>query len=244
MKIETYLPLFSGFYGTFFEPDYSDYLNEKGLTDEDIEFNNTDYELDVVKYFAYFVEQNIPFVKSVKVQNIVSPKYYNFSNDSVNVEIDLNTKELKAYIKANALELNKYLKENYTSCSGFISRYPNSFEGWKEATNNWTKLENHYLGSLLNFYLQNEGIFELSAYYYVEENIYIGEYITELTKEVKELYYDDKVKICIDNFDKLEVFGYTELLMNQYKTMAKKLGLDFVQYFCEKETDYILKTLS
>jgi len=71
-------------------------------------------------------------------------------------------KWLVAYLKDHESAFSKYLKDNYTDRSGFYSSHPNYIEGWKEKTDNWTKLDGHYLGALLEFFCQEEGIEEYS----------------------------------------------------------------------------------
>ena len=176
--IKTYLPVFTGFYNTIFEMDESDFCNENNVSFEQLTVDYKQYEIDVVKQCIDFVKQNCPFITSIEFENICSPKYYNFSNDSANITVEIDLKVLKKYLTTNKNALNDYLKERYTSCSGFISHYPNTFEGWKEETENFTELEGHYLGSLLDFYFLNEEINDVDMYYYVTKNIYEGEYIT------------------------------------------------------------------
>ena len=48
MKTKTYLPVFNGFYNTIFEADTSNYEFENSCTFDDLEFNNEQYEKDVV----------------------------------------------------------------------------------------------------------------------------------------------------------------------------------------------------
>ena len=163
--IKTYLPLFSGFYGTLFEPQF-----------EAEEFDNEQYQNDVAKECCNFIAENCEFIKSIKFEAVVSPKFYNFGNDSINIIVNLNRVAFKRYLNDNRVALDKYLKERYTSCSGFISHYGNSFEEWKEETSNFKELDNHYLGSLLDFYFLNEGIEEETMYYYVSERVYTESY--------------------------------------------------------------------
>ena len=77
-----------------------------------------------------------------------------------------------AYLKEHDEKFRKYLKEQYTSCSGFISSYPNNAGSWLEDN----PLEHqHKLGAVLQFILLNEGVEEFDMYYYCSENVYLME---------------------------------------------------------------------
>jgi hypothetical protein len=63
---------------------------------------------------------------------------------------------LHAYLKESRDTFNSWLRKRYTSRSGFISSYPNDVEGWEEETENFTKLDGHYLGAILDFIASEE----------------------------------------------------------------------------------------
>lgn len=174
--IKTYLPLFSGFYGTIWESDESDFCSKNNCTFDDLIVDYDAYNKDVILGICDFVESNCEFIKTVKLENICSPKYYNFSNNSANVTIEIKKREFKKYLNNNKEALDNYLRERYTSYDGFWPSYGNSFELWKQETDNFVNLENHYLGSLLDFYFFNEEITEYDAYGMNE--VYIDSYIT------------------------------------------------------------------
>lgn len=176
--IKTYLPVFTGFYNTLFEFDENDFCSENECEYDDLTIDYSQYEYDAVIEIMDFVESNCEFIKSIKFEKICSPKEYNFANDSANVTIEIKAREFKKYLNDNKEALNEYLKKRYTSCSGFISHYGNSFEEWKKETNNFVDLEGHYLGSLLDFYFENEEVNELDCYYFVSERVYSHNYIT------------------------------------------------------------------
>ena len=187
--IETYLPLFSGFYGTYWEGDDKieqeiEHLNElravKGLEPIDYDacqFDYKDYEMQVVKGIAQYLERElVGFVNNITIQGVVSPREYNFYNDSANVVITLskgNIELINSYLSIHSTEFAAYLKERYTSCSGFISSYPNNIEEFMEGE----PLEHkHKLGAILDFICECEGIEEINAYYNVEAYIQVSNY--------------------------------------------------------------------
>jgi hypothetical protein len=177
--INTYLPVFPGFYSTIFEPDEQfemDYINElrleKGLEEvkfDDIEFDYSDYYNQVAKSVTNVVYNELKdFVKDIKFEEVISPKYYNYSNDSINVEITLtkeNERKILSYLSENKDYFDKYLKDNYTSRSGFIPYYDNSIT---EFMLDKPLEHKHKLGSILNFICENEGITQDTLYYGME----------------------------------------------------------------------------
>lgn len=200
-SIKTYLPLFSGFYHGWFDPDneienyiynYNDEPNEleRQISWNDIDFDFDTYQNDVVIFCCYYLQCELKNfgIEKITFENISSPKYYNFSNDSINCEIVLNTDILSEYIYKNNEAFIKYLKDNYTSRDGFISLFSNLFTEWAFDTNNFKDFENcnaHLLGSILQFICENEEIQEIQIFEDWCMNSYIGEYI-----EIKEILND------------------------------------------------------
>ena len=119
------------------------------------------------------------FIGTIKFESLESPKYYNYSNDSINVLIDPNKETISNYIYEHKDEFCKYLRDNYTSCDGFVSSHSNSFDEWECLTKNFRsfKIHSHYLGSVLQFIAENEEITEEDLYYNVMEQIDEYEYI-------------------------------------------------------------------
>lgn len=167
-KIETWLPVFPGFYGTYYEPDESCEL--EGIASERhfnslpelihydmIKFDYKDYKNEIAENAVYAIENDLSeFVESIKFQKIKSPKYYNFSNDSIDIEITLTAKNINSimdYLDKNSKNFQEYLTENYTSRSGFISHYSNDFNDWFSED---SLTHNHKLGAILNFIWYNE----------------------------------------------------------------------------------------
>jgi len=205
-KFETFVPVFSGFYGTVWEHDLQmeistlkesleNFLSSKTKKVNIIDLNNQESDLiyDNFDYNAYreyiaktFCDElisYIPFIQKIKFQKIQSPKEYNFVNDSIDCEITLKSlKAFQNYLYENKEKLDKYLHLEYTSCDGFISSYPNNFDEWESDTENFTNLKFHYLGSLLDFYVWNEyrsDCIDLETLIYenMYENIYMNEFI-------------------------------------------------------------------
>lgn len=199
ISIETWLPIFPGFYGTIFESDTEGELcsqnQERDLSlpeieYDDLDFDNSAYETEVVKQCTSFIEDQLKplgLVTAIKFQGISSPKEYNFHNDSGNIEVDLtkaNIKAIKAYIYAHRKEYEEYLVR-YKSCSGFISYYNHDFDSWKEYTDNFMNYSEkaHYLGSILEFICLNEGWDSEVMYDSLE--VYVSNYCQDRTRQMK-----------------------------------------------------------
>lgn len=197
-QIKTYLPVFSGFYGTFWECNDEEreveHVNEKrdelGL--EPIKFNDCNfdysaYNMRAVKGIAAYLEKNFTeFISGIEIEKIVSPREYNFKNDSVDVIIsisDNNSHAIRAYLFNAMDDFNNYLKDKYTSRSGFTSFYPNKANEFLQS--DWLT-DKHKLGSVLDFILNHSHTgddLELSIYYNIENHIECTNYdeLTTLT---------------------------------------------------------------
>ena len=187
MKAETYCPVFTGFYNTIWEMDETSEIesvnqdSDKEYDYDDFSWDYNSYNKDVCKGFteAFLdkIQEFIPSVKSVKFQEMRSPREYNFANDAIDIEVEFNSNEIRKYINNNLGAWEKYLEDHYTSCSGFWSSYPNDSDSWKNDTNNYKELSGHYLGSILQFICDNEGVEEFEDFYYnVMDDMYINEY--------------------------------------------------------------------
>jgi len=176
MKTSTYLPLFSGFYGSIWseqdfcgEEDY--YKIPEGMYFDDFVDWQSYYNAIAEKYCEYVEESLGDFVNEIKYEKVGSPRYYNCSNDWIECEIDFNRELIELYILDNFNEFEKYIQENYTSRDGFHSFYENDARQWTEG---WES-DQHKVGSVLNFICKNEGIEE--PYYF--DDLHISMYYTE-----------------------------------------------------------------
>jgi hypothetical protein len=202
IKVDTWLPVFSGFYGTLWETDGDEesevseinyQRKEKGLKPVEWDAVKWDYEgyrQDVVKQVSVYVGNELEkagFISALKFQELRSPREYNFANDSVNIEIELskkNTVKILSYLSEHKKEFSEYISERYTSRSGFLSSYSNDAETW---LNGESVAHGHKLGSILHFILLNENgqQYEMEIYEHLCGNgcrLYATNF-DELTKE-------------------------------------------------------------
>ncbi len=180
-KIETWCPLFPGFYNTLYDLDTDKVLEgynenddwhheerkEKGYSlDEEIEYDdleidNEGYEKALAKIFVEFVEKKLkPYVVKINLQNVSSPKQYNYENDSINIEVEIDLEAIKKFFENKEVlkSYSTFLKAIYTSCDGFISSYSNDVDVWLEDIKRLPDIENieHKMGSILEFILEYE----------------------------------------------------------------------------------------
>lgn len=182
--VKTFLPAFPGFYNSLIDGDYEieNYLQDENLEYDQIDFDFNKYKNHVAYYSCDFMEKELSDfgVISILFENVYSPKYYNFETDSVNCEITINPVKINEYIYSNYQDFEKYLENNYKSCSGFISYYSVYAFEWVTQTNNFLNFIDsnpHFLGDILNFICENEGIGSENLYSHIYENTYIGEFI-------------------------------------------------------------------
>ena len=164
--VETWLPIFPGFYGTLYEPNeemdiqyVNDEREEQGkepLDFDDFEFDYKGYQLEICKSFTSVIEDLLfdkGLVASMVYQKVNSPREYNFANDNVDIQVTLTSDNITAIMKAvkdNWGKWGEYLKEKYTSYDGFSSFYSNNTEDWNIRE---SLQDGHKLGAILQFLL-------------------------------------------------------------------------------------------
>ena len=193
--IESYLPIFTGFYGSFLDPyeNYQivseiEYINElrQEKNKKPIDYDNLkiDYDNlynDLSSELCYIVNDLLEdFIHVIKYESLESPKYYNYSNDKIKILIKPNKNKILEYISKNFENWDKYLKNNFTSYDGFFSFYSNNPNSKDWNVKNIFK--DIQLQSVLNFIAENENILENEL---LENEIYINNYITNFEQLIK-----------------------------------------------------------
>ena len=195
IKTQSYLPIFTGFYGSFFE-DYLnhleemeyEYLAENGIQDEQPEFDYQTFYKDCSYEMMYKVCELLTDLNVIDNYNFVelqSPKEYNFANDKIIIDYVLteaNVSNIKSYIDDNYDAFALYIKDNYTSYDGFYSFHSNDAKEWVYSLIECLEDE-HKLGSILNFILENEDTSEHRLFEEIVDGGVI--YLYELTNENK-----------------------------------------------------------
>ena len=187
IKQATWLPIFTGYYNSIF--DDSDYTIERETELSESEYQEyyeqlfkagVSYEFFQAELYGFCnftkcfeaASQSISdalinldhadIILDVIYEKTVSPKYYNFSTDSINCTIEYDADKLRQYIYKHSAAYSNYLIATYTSRSGFISSYSNDFNDWL----NFDDLGEHELGSVLQFVINNESEDAVMDLYY------------------------------------------------------------------------------
>jgi len=195
---KTYLPIFPGFYRTHFDcNDIVDrelyHLKEHGSPSEydKYEWDFDDYKERIAKQCVDSIEHELKDLLpeiNIQYECIISPRYYNYGDDSINCIISLSQSDIgKLYnYLNNEIEWYKdFIKGRYTSCDGFISHYSNSLDYWLpdtlEGFNSLLGSNSHALGTILEFYLQNEDYEAFDLYESTSDEWYINYTLLETT---------------------------------------------------------------
>jgi hypothetical protein len=185
-KVDTWLPIFPGFYNTIFEAsgeeEEVDEINrvrtEKGW--KEIGYDDCDWDYDSHRKesvegcvdSAENTLKELGMVDKITLQKLSSPKFYNYSNDAIHVEMKLTDKNkdtIETYLKDNEEKFAKYVSDMYTSCDGFSSSYSNQLEDWMDNLKDEVLEHDHKLGSILEFIMKNEDEeADLNMYYDME----------------------------------------------------------------------------
>jgi hypothetical protein len=137
MKTETFLPIFPGFYGSIFESDDDDALDcikedNPGMEIDwdDIEWDYDEYQQEMsikcCEAIEGLLEGELGLKIKIKYEKLVSPREYNFKNDTINVNMTFTKatyKRVRILLMENKEALEEYLTENFKSRSGFMSFY-------------------------------------------------------------------------------------------------------------------------
>lgn len=229
IKIKTWLPIFPGFYNTIFDLNdemITQDLKDEGLTDDEIDkiyglkcYDEMieNYNIDVCRKCTEVIESELTplYVKTITYEKIVSPREYNFRNDSIDIEVHLTTKNIvniKAYIKANFEKWQKYLYDRFTSYDGFISFHDNFAE-----SDDW-KIEDalkhtHRCGEIFEFILLSSGYNDEKLYQDIEVYPYLS------TTDVKAELYDKMKAKSDDEILSDDMAELSESIRSMYKDL-------------------------
>lgn len=144
-------------------------------------FNFERYKESIQKLACQFINGKLNSSKwSVEIEvicgTIISPAYYDFSNDVIELEIVLIKSYLYTLIKNNKEEFDNFLKDNFdTMDEGFISLTADNYDKWliDYSVNNVQAF-----GAALSFFFQdeikeNKDRFEL----YCAERLFYNDYV-------------------------------------------------------------------
>lgn len=191
MRVQTFLPVFNGFYNTLFD-DLIDNATEFAIDDynvqnstelnyDDFNFNYNLIMIEICKDAVSKIEEKLNEIGincSIIYENLISPREYNFRNDSINIEINFKKfSQVIGILEQNFDSFSQYIKDNYTSRDGFISSHSSYASDWMEDLREYAENETHKVGAVLDFILQQ--IEE-----YKDEDLYF-----DLCENYYEIYY-------------------------------------------------------
>lgn len=181
MKVETWLPVFPGFYNTIFEsneePEIDDINSQRKelklpeISYDDCEWDYSEYRDRIAEASCEAIEEklkeSLPNQENLSItfQKVSSPREYNFANDSIHIEVEIDIDDLMDYLldSTTMIEFEGYIYEEYKSRSGFIPHYSNDHKDWFRMLRNGEKYE-HIIGQILEFVLlENYDQFELAS---------------------------------------------------------------------------------
>ena len=169
MKVNTFLPLFTGFYNSFYDAEVDsaeefiiEEYNEANYTN--LKYDDFNFTVDWVGYSKEICERIIEYIKEQKeclilgyeFQELITPKYYNFDTDSINIELDIDFTVLLSLMRENAEALAEKISERYTTQSGFISYHSPDIHDWFEDVENKTENMKHKVGAILEMLFEDE----------------------------------------------------------------------------------------
>lgn len=255
MKIKTFAPHFSGFYETLWDIDTDNFTDEDdNVVDyERLEIDFEGYKNEIGRRYCQELVDFFPtnLIKSIEFESVYSPKFYNFSTDSINCTVDADLDLVRAFLDEEWERFTKHVKEKYTSCDGFISWHSNDADVWREETKNFTDFseEAHKFGDILGFILdvaeeETEGDFEQEMLWKVEPSNVSYEYIT-----VKPCLLEDASNEQIDAAFRAELpnidldFGYVKLQVADAKSRAELFGNDWLDELSREIKEELLSSI-
>ena len=194
MKFNIDLPFFPGLYESYLyssddayfaikdELDYYhwDYCSEWGpgepeekqfyeqLTEDDLDFNFTDYSKDIVDAFVDVWKSHAPeIVLSIGEYHMWSPRMYNFDTDHIYADIELRDDwkdVMRGFMTENTDWLRDRIKKDWTSYDGFMSFMSNVLEEWDSYL--FEEEDERYIATMLGYmmYRENEEIIRDMSY--------------------------------------------------------------------------------
>ena len=166
-KIKTWVPLFPGFYNTIFEFEPTSEYAEKETWDEFQKLPWKEQQKQIKEHEAAISEKWCAEIQKrlaalgmkvkIEFEAVYSPKEYNFTTDSLNATITVNTYNLKRYFIKHKEKLRQYFVDTYTSRDGFASFYDNDIDRWiYDYLPNKLRKKGNVLGAMLEAILVSQ----------------------------------------------------------------------------------------
>lgn len=161
-----YVPRFPWFYESYLsELIDRTFTDEDGNYSEDLEdkFWEENKREDIYNqigkaYYNIFKERYWELAKSIGIElweyiKVVSPRYYNYSTDDVNINISYDYIQIIEALRENREAFSKYIKEENTSYDGFTAYGENEFTSYIQKILENESLEAFELTQVLDFFI-------------------------------------------------------------------------------------------
>lgn len=181
-SVETFAPLFDGFYESIWDSEIDYYLENQAedLGIEFVESYTVNFE-ELAKGIVKAIDQslsNLGLDIDLEFQSLVRPREYNFETDSINVKLTLDFDKFISMVADKREEILPILKERYSDRDGFISHYSNDYQEWFNDLLNNFEDEQHKVGAMLEILCEIEEITTDDVIEAFTSNNGVGEYIT------------------------------------------------------------------
>ena len=229
-------------YGTYLEPDsmFDSYMiesdKEEGYIHFDLDYFWENFQYD--KYRLAIQERAHSFINGkhsennvwvlVKAGEIYSPKYYNFSNDEIDLDVTFSKSKVLNEVNKNITKFNEFLKERYSSRDGFNSFTANNYIEWLEDYNDE---KDTAIGAVLTYLFQEtieenrENFIQHVCDDYMDYREFVD--FEEHDKEVvvlRKYVYENYNTIDIDSVDE-ETFNFKVFELEDIKKLLKEFVL-------------------
>ena len=174
LKLNTNLvTFFSGKYNTIWENAIDQELESDQL-DKNEELSDDNYHsmsdiLSAYQGIDIVGGLNISFIKEIEVTGFYQPKYYNYSTDILDFDIEIDKDGMLNALKIlkDNKEFAKFLDDNYKSRDGFISYTPSKFNELFDEIDKEGDEYDQAVSALITFLVGQERLeaIELDAYY-------------------------------------------------------------------------------
>ena len=165
--MKTTLPCFNGFYGSLFESiidnSVDDYLECNEVEYDDCDFNYDEIRTEIATDYSKYVSDQLNELEiknTIKFIAIDSPRTYNFENDEIVIELEINIVDVLLKLYNYLDEFRDYILQRFTSRDGFISFVSNNSHDWLRDLMDKDDLERK-LPTVLSFLLGDDEYLKL-----------------------------------------------------------------------------------
>lgn len=149
--------LFAGFYESYlYNSDTESVFNdgiEREMEIKDWDGFTTQVARGCVDALWDNLYQDDDIIESIDFVQLHSPKFYNYSTDSIEMKVELDLEKLKHYCFFTKIkEFDLWLYDNFTSYPGFVAFIPNNAKHFGQALND-KKYKDLCVNAMIEFYL-------------------------------------------------------------------------------------------